>query len=218
MLLASNLRYILSCAVCASLSPHTNSPSPSFEAQILSIACVAGAITYIGPTVGPKTDTHLPGRSLKTDRADRGQTDVIISHFPPTFSISLHRSLIYTIISSMWYYIQSSSLLEAEVNLVLSKTYAGIPDTFSMFCAFPRWQEQRVTDIVGTMSRQERGGITMHPGLDWSRSKSGWPPILWGAERTFGHKLFRTLFTCPPREWLASSLHLRMLRSRYIGK
>ena len=50
------------------------------------------------------------------------------------------------------------------------------------------------------------GGISMHPGLDWSRSKSGWPPILWGAERTFGHKLFRTLFTCPPREWLASSL------------
>ena len=46
-----------------------------------------------------------------------------------------------------------------------------------------------------------------HLGVVRSRSNLGCPTV----GRTFGHKLFRTLFTSSPREWLASSpvtLHL----------
>ena len=56
-----------------------NKVSPdSFGARILSIACVAGAITYIGPTVTLTSATCQKVR-LKTERADGGQTDVILA-------------------------------------------------------------------------------------------------------------------------------------------
>ena len=65
---------ILSCTVYAAQQSFPD----SFGARILSIACVAGAITYIGPTVTLTSATCQKVR-LKTERADGGQTDVILA-------------------------------------------------------------------------------------------------------------------------------------------
>ena len=65
-----------------------NKVSPdSFGARILSIACVAGAITYIAPTVTLTSATCQKVR-LKTERADGGQTDVILA--PVFLKVILH--------------------------------------------------------------------------------------------------------------------------------
>ena len=68
----------------------TQSFPSSFEAQILSIACVVGAITYIGPTAGGQrlTSSHPPARrSLKIDSTDGVPPHLIISYFVSLFDI-----------------------------------------------------------------------------------------------------------------------------------
>ena len=65
---------ILSCTVYAAQQSFPD----SFGARILSIACVAGAITYIGPKAGQTVTLTCQKVTLKTERADGGQTDVIL--------------------------------------------------------------------------------------------------------------------------------------------